>query len=380
MSTLPPLTKTQFLAAFKTCDKYLKHNYIEQEVFFYNIMYALSTALKNTMGQKEITLDNFDPSAFKIMVIKLLQTFGAERWRHFENMSKKMLSEAESHFLAAGGDVLGVALGGLADCGIKSATKKATTTMMKNAGRKSAQKVGQTGGRNAGQIGLQEAESRYTKTIGFLPRQTKNTRVYKTFGPSDGNRFDVLVTGETKATLKTSKNALGTDLLHPMDKRFRKDFHLMLANPVSLVAGKAIGELTQYELHKNNQEEYFSYGKRNFITDGLTDFFSPFDEETNEKISGVAAKTIDIVTDFAPHIAFLKSAFSTGTNLLIGGLLSGSASQIMDHEREGFEATEKYIKTHVYADIEKDLNAMDKKTLFRMSMFATNQLIQQASK
>lgn len=372
MSISASMTKPKFLAAFKTCDKYLKSNYIEQETFFHNMVNALATALKNTMGQKKLILENFDPSAFKIMVIKLLQTFGAERWRHFENMSKKMLSEAESHFLAAGGDVLGVALGGLADCGIKSATKKATATMMKNAERKSAQK--------AGQIGLQETESRYTKTIGFLPRQTKNTRVYKTFGPSDGNRFDVLVTGETKATLKTSKNALGTDLLHPMDKRFRKDFHLMLANPVSLVAGKAIGELTQYELHKNNQEEYFSYGKRNFITDGLTDFFSPFDEETNEKISGVAAKTIDIVTDFAPHIAFLKSAFSTGTNLLIGGLLSGSASQIMDHEREGFEATEKYIKTHVYADIEKDLNAMDKKTLFRMSMFATNQLIQQASK
>lgn len=385
MSTFPPITKTQFLAAFKTCDKYLKSNYIEQETFFHNIIVAFAAGLKNTMGQKKLILENFDPSAFKVMVIKLLQTFGAERWRHFENMSKKMLSEAESHFLAAGGDVLGVALGGAADCAIKGVTKKGTTALMKKAGRESAQKGARKAGQKAGQKGLQKVEYKYTETNKFLPgkntrAQKGNTRVFETVGSSKGNRLEVLVTGESKATVKSSKSFLGTDLLHPTNGNFRKDFHLMFANPVSVVAGRALGELSQVALHERNQEEYFSYGGRNFISDGITDFISPFDEETNEVISGVAAVALDSVTDLAPYIAFWKSAFSTATNLAIGGVLSKSANQIMDYEREGFEATEKYIKTHVYADIEKDMNSMDKKQLFNMCMFATNQLIQQASK
>ena len=65
----------------------------------------------------------------------------------------------------------------------------------------------------------------------------------------------------------------------------------------------------------------------------------------------------------------IKAAASAFTNLAIGYVYSKSADRLAQIEGAGKAATREYIQTHLCVDIEKDLKALDKKTLFRMLQF-----------
>ena len=314
MSTLPPITKTQFLEAFKNADKYVKFNYIKQETFFCNMVYVMGVTKKNMPVESKSTLEKFDDTLFRRGVMIFLRSMEPEWWRKFDNLSEKMQADAFSHLSAAGTDSIGIVLGALVNKGVNSATKKVVRQGKKVITR------------------LSNRETKAATNNGVLARM----------GSSKGRRMELMETGEMKINTKTSKNFLGTDLAHPFDKRFRKDYVIELSNPLADKADEII-------------EGYVEDARQEFTSDERFSFSDHMDSK------------VELVVDVLG--GNLKAFASAFTNLAIGYVYSKSADRLAEIEGAGKAATREYIQTHVCVDVEKDLKALDKKTLYRMLQF-----------
>lgn len=314
MPTLPPITKIQFLEAFKNADKYVKFNYIKQETFFCNMVYVMGVTKKNMPVESKSTLEKFDDTLFRRGVMIFLRSMEPEWWRKFDSLAEKMQADAISHLSAAGTDSIGIVLGALVNKGVNSATKKVVRQGKKVITR------------------LSNRETKAATNNGVLARM----------GSSKGRRVELLETGEVRVNTKTRNNFLGTDIAHPFDKRFRKDYVIELSNPLGDKADEIIESYVEDARQTFTSEERFS-----------------FSDHMNSK----AEFAIDVLG------GNIKAAASAFTNLAIGYVYSKSADRLAQIEGAGKAATREYIQTHLCVDVEKDLKALDKKTLFRMLQF-----------
>ena len=334
MPTLLPITKPEFLAAFKTCDKYLKSNFIEQERFFDNMVCAMGITKQYLPDKISSTSDFFDEVTFRKVVVSILKTLGPEYWRHYENMSEQMRAEANSHFFAAGTDAVGIALGAIAGKVIKPMTK--------NAVRES--------GKIISRLSRQEAKK---VTEVATKASTKNNGVLNRLGKTNGNRLEITEEGEAVLHLKTRHTNMGRDI-NPRkfaDLRTSKDSNFtIVGNPLAVGYGKVIGKYLDAKLQEYTIGERFSF----------SDHFC------------FKNKIIDIGTDFVPILGNSKAAVSALTNFAIGRVFSKSADRIAEIEKQIYEADQRFFNSHLFVDIEKDLNAMDKSTLYRMWLFASS--------
>lgn len=311
MPTLPSLTKTQFLEAFKTCDKYIKFNYIEQEKFFYNMVYVMGTAKNYMPEETKSSLDKFDVALFRRGIMAFLRTLGPEMWRKFDNMAEKMQAEADSHLFAAGTDLAGIVIGEV----VGGAAKKMTKSISRP----------------------------YRKTAAFIGKPEGST-MNAMYNRLDGTK-NIVTRLEAKANLKTSNSVWGTDVLD-WKKFGRTNIEIEFAlDPNEVLFNHEIGKGVEY-MHQN-----VAPGGR----------FSFGDTVMGEKL--------DVVTDYVPYLGKAKAFVSSLANLAIGCVYSKSADRLAEIEGAAKAATQKYINTHLYVDIENDLNAMDKKTLYRILQF-----------
>ena len=315
MSILVPITKPQFLAAFKTCDKYLKSNYIEQEIFFHNMVYAMGMAKQYQPEKIASELEFFDDGAYRKEAVNVVKTLGPEYWRNYGNMSEQMRAEANSHFFAAGTDVVGIATGKV----IGKAAGKFTKSISRP----------------------------YSKTLAKVG-ESNGTRMRVSANRLAGTKH---VPTELNASVrfKTRHTIWGTDILD-WRKISSKDVVVDFSfNPIETADNYAANALME-EAHQN-----LAPGGR----------FSFGDTDMGEKL--------DVVTDFLPYVGNAKAAVSAVTNLAIGYEYSKSAKKIEELENQNMEADRKFFNAYLFVDIEKDLNAMDKNTLYRMWLFASSQ-------
>ena len=319
MPTLSPITKTQFLEAFKTCDKYLKSNYIEQEIFYYNMVYAMGMAKQYMPDKIASELEFFDDGTYRKVVVNIVKTLGPEYWRNYGNMSEQMRAEANSHFFAAGTDLAGIAIGE----GVGRVAGKATRAISRPY-RKTLAKMGESGG-NRVKVAMNRVKS--TK---YLPSQV-----------------------EANIHIKTRHTIWGTDILDWRKISSKDNVVEISLNPMETAANQVIGAATDIA------HQAIAPGGR----------FSFSDTVMGDKL--------DVVTDFVPYVGNAKAFVSAVTNIAIGYEYSKTAKKIEELEKQGLEADRKFFNAYLFVDIEKDLNAMDKDKLYQMWRFAINQYNQQ---
>lgn len=278
------------------------------------MVYLMGTTKKHMPEESKSSLDKFDVELFRRGVMGFLRTFGPEMWRKFDNMSEQMQADAISHHSAAGTDSIGIVLGALVNKGVNSATKKV----------------------------VRQGKKVITKLTNQKTKAATNNGVLARMGSSKGRRVELMETGEMRINTKTSKNVLGTDLAHPFDKRFRKDYVIELSNPLADKADEII-------------ENYVEDARQTFTSDERFSFSDHLDSRVEFAIDVLGGN--------------IKAAASAITNLAIGCVYSKSADRLAEIEGAAKAATQKYINTHLYVDIENDLNAMDKKTLYRILQF-----------
>lgn len=313
MPTLPPITKTQFLEAFKSCDKYIKFNYIEQEKFFYNMVYVMGTAKNYMPEETKSTLDKFNVGLFRRGIMAFLRTLGPEMWRKFDNMAEKMQAEANSHLFAAGTDLAGIVLG----AGVGKVASKATKAISRPYAKNLVNVVTEKG-------------NRYNVNVNRLAG-TKSVPTQMS----------------ASAHFKTRHTVWGTDIFDWRKISTKDTVVNITVNPAEVFGGELSSGVTDYAQQQ--------------VTPGETFSFSFGDSSV--------AEAGNVITDFIPYLGNAKAAVSSVVNLAISSVYSKSADTIAEIEGAGKEATRKYINTHLYVDIEKDLKSLDKKTLFRMLQF-----------
>lgn len=313
MPSQTTITKTQFLEAFKTCNKYLKCNYIEQDKFFDNMVCLMGLAKQYMPDAMNSTLDFFDAGTFRKVVVQLLKQMGPELWRDYGGLSEQMRAEANSHFFAAGTDVMGIATG--------KVIGKAAGKFTKNISRPYSKTLAKAG-----------------KSNGTRMRVSANRLAGTKHVPTELN---------ASVRFKTRHTIWGTDILD-WRKISSKDVVVDFSfNPIETADNYAANALME-EAHQN-----VAPGGR----------FSFSDTVMGEKL--------DVVTDFLPYVGNAKAAVSAVTNLAIGYEYSKTAKRIEALENQNIEADRKFINAYLYVDIERDLNAMDKETLYKMWLFAS---------
>ncbi len=311
MQPLAPITKTEFLEFFKNADRYVKFNYIEQETFFCNMVYVMGVTKKVMPMESKSTLEKFDEALFRRGVMTFLRSMEPENWRKFDNLSEKMQADANSHLFAAGTDLAGIVIGEA----VGGAAKKMTKSISRP----------------------------YRKTAAFIGKPEGNNMKVM-YNRLDGTK-DIVNRVEVKANLKTSNSVWGTDVLD-WKKFGRTDIEIEFAlDPNEVLFNHEIGKGVEY-VHQN-----VAPGGR----------FSFGDTVMGEKM--------DVVTDYVPYLGKAKAFVSSVANLAIGCVYSKSADRLAQIEGAGKAATREYIQTHLCVDVEKDLKALDKKTLFRMLQF-----------
>lgn len=313
MSSQTTITKTEFLEAFKTCNKYLKCNYIEQDQFFNNMVCLMGFAKQYMPDAMNSTLDFFDAGTFRKVIVQLLTTMGPELWRDYGGLSEQMQAEANSHFFAAGKDVMGIATG--------KVIGKAAGKFTKSISRPYSNTLAKVG-----------------KSNGTRMRVSANRLAGTKHVPTELN---------ASVRFKTRHTIWGTDILD-WRKISSKDVVVDFSfNPIETADNYAANALME-EAHQN-----VAPGGR----------FSFSDTVMGEKL--------DVVTDFLPYVGNAKAAVSAVTNLAIGYEYSKTAKRIEALENQNMEADRKFINAYLYVDIERDLNAMDKETLYKMWLFAS---------
>lgn len=361
MSISVPITKPQFLDAFKTCDKYLKSNYIEQEIFFHNMVYAMGMAKQYLPDKIASELEFFDDGAYRKEAVNVVKTLGPEYWRNYGNMSEQMRAEANSHFFGAGTDVLGIAFGAGVGKGVKMATKAGVKMISRGMARGTKMAVAASRGEVAA-----VAKNATTKT-------TQRGDVLLRIGKSGGERVEFTSAGEVRLHSKTRFRNAGR-YVGSFDIEIRKEKFLnvtadinvdkfmnlqnsmdstmtLFQNPAALGISRGFGYGANKLQEKLTEGGRFSFGDHSVFKN----------------------KVVDVGTDFVPIVGNAKSAISAVTNLAIGYEYSKTAKKIEELENQNMEADRKFFNAYLFVDIEKDLNAMDKNTLYRMWLFASSQ-------
>ena len=366
-TSYPPMTKPEFLAAFKTCDKYLKSNYIEQETFFHNMVCAMSEAKLNLSDMITPELDSFDEVAYRGDIIRIVKTMGPERWHNYCNLSEQMKAEANSHFFAAGTDSMGIAVGSWVGKGVKFVTKAGVRMVSKGLTR-STIKAASTASRRETAAAVKSVAKKATKS-NVAEKATKSKDVLYRFGENDGNRFDVTSEGELKLHIKThnknmgryvgsfevntgGKKGYGIDAEISLEKfknlHYSRDSEwTLIENPLSVLVNRSL------EYGADMLREGLTGGSR--FSFGDTWLFSN--------------KVVDVGTDFIPVFGNAKAAVSAVTNLAIGFQYLWEAKKnekLEEKDRDDF-------KKNILVDISEDLKVMDKTTLYRMWLFAGDQ-------
>lgn len=321
MINTSPITKTAFLEAFKTCDKYLNCRYIEQEAFFNNMVYAMLVARQNLPGNIYPAPEFFDDVSFRKDVIDTVKKMGLTYWRKYRIYSEEMRAEARSHYFTAGTDAAGIAIG----FGIGKAASKVTKYMS----RPYSKKLLKVGKNNGNRMKMSFNRLQDTK----VPTELNMKIHVKTRHTVWGTSYDF--------NIKDGIKIRNTDTI--------VDFSI---NPIEIADNLAIGALTE-EVHQN-----VASGK-NFSFGDINDSWM--------------WKTGDKITDFVPYVGNAKAAVSSFVNYKIGNAYSETAKIAEENEQKSMDADSNFIRTHLFVDIEKDLNAMDKTTLYQMGLFATKQ-------
>lgn len=318
MHNISPITKTAFIEAFKTCDKYLKCRYIEQETFFNNMVYAMLVAKQNQPSNISAH-EFFDAVSFRKDVINTVKTLGPTYWRKYGNLAEQMRAEARSYYFSAGTDVTGIAIG----AGVSKATSKVTKYISRPYS-KTLLKVGKNGNR---------FKVSYIQNTKHVPTEINAKMHVKTRHAILGTSFDFNI----KDGIKISNTDTIVDLS---------------INPIEIAGNLAIGSLTE-AVHQNVAPgNSFSFGD---INDSLL------------------WKAGDVITDFVPYVGNAKAAVSSFVNYKLGDTYTETAKIVEENEQKSMDADSNFIQTHLFVDIEKDLNAMDKTTLYQMWLFATKQ-------
>lgn len=315
MHTTSTITKTVFIEAFKTCNKYLKCNYIDQETFFHNMIHAMICVKRQSSGNEAVDFKLFDDVALRKEIVGILKTMGPTYWRDYENLSKKLKDDAKSYFFTAGTDAAGIFVG----MGMGKAVGKVTKQMSRPYS-KTLLKAGQSNGNR----------------IKVSYRRLNNTKHVPT-------QFDV------KTQFKTQNTIWGRDIFHG---KITKDTTVEISlNSIEIADNIAIGTATE-EVHQNIAPgESFSFGN------------------TETKFG----YWCDKITDYVPYVGVSKAVVSSAVNIAIGYEYSKTAKLIEEQDMKNIEADRKFIQEHLYADIKSDLKAMDKKQLFNMWLFAIKQ-------
>ena len=320
MSSQTNMTKTEFLEAFKTCNKYLKFNYIEQDQFFNNMVFLMGLANLDMTEGEIFDIEEFDDAAYRKLVVRIVKMLGPEQWKDFENSSEQLRAEANSHFFAAGTDLAGIAIGACVGKVASKVTKGISRPYAKHLVKK------------------------------VTPKGTKiDVNVKRLAGTRS-------VTTELNASLrlKTHDSIWGLEML-PWKKATLKDTVIEATiNPSEVFMGEIAGGVTDYAQDKIAPGETFSFS----FGDSLV------------------AKAGNVLTDFIPYVGNAKAFVSSVTNFFIGREYSATADRVAEIERKSMEATRRFFDTYFYVDIEKDINSIDKKTLFKMAVFASDNLVQ----
>lgn len=326
MSISVPITKPQFLAAFKTCDKYLKSNYIEQEIFFHNMVYAMGMAKQYLPDKIASELEFFDDGAYRKEAVNVVKTLGPEYWRNYGNMSEQMRAEANRFFFAAGTDTASIAIG----AGVGKLASKATKAISRPYAKHLVSKTVKRGGKVTvnGDVNV----NRLMGTKG-VPTQM-----------------------EASIGIKTQNKVWRKELLPWKKPKVYKEVVISATiNPIEVFANQVSEGITDYA------EQTLA---PNLVSDDTFSF--SFGDS-------LFAEAGNVVTDFIPYVGNAKAAVSAVTNLAIGYEYSKTAKKIEELENQNMEADRKFFNAYLFVDIEKDLNAMDKTTLYRMWLFASSQ-------
>ena len=359
---LSPLTKTEFLEAFKNTRKYIKDNYIKQEVFLNNMVDAMCYAYsfqQNSLGdavmnvnaqsfidpsvllvrrnmmtnsfsdnQPPIPIDKFNDKIFKQYVIQITYSFDPIKWGCFELLSEELINqmheEADSYDTAALFDLVGIALTAAGGKIVKSVAQKLSRKGLKTT----------------------------AKTITKL--------------------FDE----ETLSRKIGSEKGMGMDLYKNGGMNFSANGYNFLAipGPAPLAANGVYSGIRNYF----SGEIISSYDGIKEYTDMATRHL-PIDNDTKNQISIGSAMALDYGTDFVPVLGNAKSLSSFLTNTSISDELRENIKSIKKHKEQEYSDKDKAIKNTICVEIKKDLHSFDKKTLYRMMKYALTQNKKQLS-
>lgn len=319
--SLHPVTKPEFLAAFKTCDKYLKNNYIEQETFFHNMVCAMGEAKLNLSDMITPELDSFDEVAYRGDTIRIVKTMGPERWRNYGNMSAQMRAEANRFFFAAGTDAASIAVG----AGVGKLASKATKAISRPNAKHLVKAVTKNG---------HKLDVSVNRLAGSKSIPTQMT---------------------AKVSLNTHNSILGMEMLPWKEPTLKNTVMEATINPTEVFLGEVADGITDYAEQTlapnlvSNDTISFSFG------------------------DSLVAEAGNVITDFIPYVGNAKAGVSAFFNYLVGREYSKTAKRIEKIEKQEMAADQRFFNAYMFVDIEKDLNAMDKTMLYRMWLFASSQ-------
>jgi hypothetical protein len=283
---------------------------------------AMGLAKQYLPGKVTPELGFFDDETFRKVVVSIVRSLGPEYWRNYGNFSEQMRAEAYSHFFAAGTDAVGIVVG----------------------------------------EGLGKASSKFLKAA----KADKIIRPYR----------KTLAKVGPKARYRVSINRFAENNLPYQINISKGGKDLFTLSGYEFVGNLEYGVASEIAQECFTHGDSFSYGEQ--INKGIDRVasFLPFEEDTNKKISKVASVVVDVGTDFIPVLGNAKALVSAATNVAIGYEYSKSAKRIEKLEIQGVEADRKFFSAYLFVDIEKDLKAMDKTTLYKMWLFASNYYIQ----
>ena len=198
--------------------------------------------------------------------------------------------------------------------------------------------------------------------------KSKDVLFSKTIGK---DRFDFTSEGEVRLHSKTRHSNAGRyvgsfeakfggeevfdikadiDIDRFMNLQYSMDSTMtLIQNPAAVAINRGVGSVTNMMQNSLTEGSRFSFGDHSVFQN----------------------KIVDIGSDIVPIVGNAKAAVSAVTNLAIGYEYSKTAKRIEALENQNMEADRKFINAYLYVDIERDLNAMDKDTLYKMWLFAS---------
>lgn len=320
MQPQAPITKTEFIEAFKTCNKYLESNYIAQETFFENMARAMVLAKQYQQDKLASTLDFFDEVSYRIQVVSVAKMMGPEYWRDYGNLSEQMRAEANRFFFAAGTDAASIAVG----AGVGKLASKVTKAIS----RPNAKHLVKAVTKNKHKVDVNVNRLAGSKSI---PTQMT-----------------------ASVSLNTHKSILGLEMLPWKEPTLKNTVIEATFSPTEVFFGELSDGITDYA------EQTLV---PNLVSDDTISF--SFGDS-------LVAEAGNVVTDFIPYVGNAKAGVSAFFNYLVGREYSKTAKRIEKIEKQDMEADRKFFNAYLFVDIEKDLNAMDKDKLYQMWQFALN--------